>query len=210
MGDGMFVSDYMTPDPKTVRENDRVSLAEQILRIVNCHQLPVLDRSKRLTGIVSDRDVRSAVGYDAKLGDELFVSEIMTAAPVSIPLSASFDEALELLTSNRFNALPVLDDGTLVGIITRQDLLRAFHKILGLDVKGRRVEIALPQIREDLCDAFKAIRSYEGDIVSVIVSSMRRDGDEPTLYLRVAGSDPRSIEQALRTAGLIVLVPEHI
>ncbi len=205
----MFVSDYMTRDLKTVRENDRVSLAQQFLRVHNCHQLPVLDGSKRLVGIVTDRDVRSAVGYDATLGDELFVSEIMNAAPVSICLNASFDEALEMLIANRFNALPVIENDGLVGIITRQDALRAFQQLLGLGQEGRRVEIALPQLRDDLCDAFKALQLFDGDILSAVVSSMRRDGDEPTLYLRVAGSDTRSVEKALRNAGLIVLVPEH-
>lgn len=205
----MFIADYLTRDPKTVLDSDPVSKAQEILRERNCHQLPVIDDAKRLIGIVSDRDIRSAMGYDRTLGDELRVAEVMTASPTTIRLDAPLDEALEMLCQNRFNALPVMENSTLVGIITRQDILKAFHVLLGLDAPGRRVEIALPNIREDLHAAFGALRTFDGDVVGAVVSNTRRDGDEPTLYLRVAGTQSRPAEHLLRHAGLIVLVPEH-
>ena len=91
----------------------------------------------------------------------------------------------------------------------RADVLRAFHRTLGLDLPGHRIEIALPTIREDLANVFNTLQNFEGGIVSAVVSPMRNDGDEPMLYLRVTGKSGRPAEKALRDAGLIVLVPEH-
>ena len=205
----MFVADRMTANPHKAFEEDPVSNVEQLLRQHRIHQLPVVDHAGRLTGIITDRDVRSAVGYDAVLGDGLSVSEVMTASPTTVSLDAALDDALRILCTNRFNALPVMNNHDLVGIITRQDVLSAFHDILGLNRKSHRVEIALPNLRDDLRDAFKALHSLDGEVISVVVSSMRKDGDEPTLYLRIAGSKGRLAERALRNAGLIVLEPEY-
>jgi len=205
----MFVVSYMSPDPITVCMGESVSTAWKLLRRHNILQLPVLDDSARLTGIISDRDVRSAVGYDATLEEKLSVSEVMTANPKTIALEATVDEALGVFFAGRFNAWPVMNGDELKGIITAKDLLRAFHHILGLDREGSRIEIALPNLRIDPADAFKALTAYDGEILSAIVSSMRRDGDEPTLYVRVAEQSGRAVEETLRRAGLIVLVPEH-
>lgn len=205
----MFVADFMTPAPRTVKETDRLSAAEALLRQRRFHQLPVLDEGGRLVGILSDRDVRSAMGYDDEHGAELSVSEVMTASPKTIPLVATLDEALGVLCNSLFNALPVMRAQELVGIITRRDVLQAFRKVLGLDRSGRRVEIALPNLCEDLSQAFAALKSCQCEITSAVVSSMRHDGDEPTLYLRVAGNQVRLLERLMRNAGLIVLAPDH-
>ena len=98
---------------------------------------------------------------------------------------------------------------TLAGIVTRSDILRAFCEVLGLDEPGRRVEVALPNGCVDIAHAFNALIKCEHDIVSAVVSRMRRDGGEPSLYLRVSGTDTREVERQLRDVAAIVLEPEH-
>ncbi len=205
----MFVADYMNADPPMVGERDTLATAQEKMASRQVLELPVVDESGRLIGIVTDRDVRSAVGYDRNLSEKLHVSEVMTAEPKTIPLDATLDEALEVFCLNSFNGLPVMNGTQLAGIITRHNMLRAFHRVLGLDQEGARVEIALPDIRRDLADAFAALKDHEASLLSAVVSPMRRDGDEPTLYLRVAGKECREVEELLSRAGLIVLVPEH-
>ncbi len=205
----MFVASYMTSNPVTVCVAEAVSTARELLRRHDILQLPVVDGSARLTGIISDRDIRSAIGFDATLAEKLSVSEVMTPDPTTIALGATLDEALGVFFAGRFNALPVMNGDELVGIITAKDLLHAFHHILGLDRDGSRIEVALPNLRIDLGDAFRALKTYDGEILSAVVSSMRQDGDEPTLYVRVAERTGRAVEETLRRAGLIVLVPEH-
>ncbi len=205
----MFIDDYMTPNPVTVRADAPLAAAQTILQERLFHHLPVVDDADRLVGIVTDRDVRSAVGVEKVLSEKLTVSEVMTADPVTISAKMTLDEALAIFCSNRFGALPVVNQDELVGIITTYDILRAFYDVLGLDQPGCRVEVALPDLRADLAQTFEALRSCPQDMISAVVSRMRRDGGEPALYLRVAGTDPRLVERHLREKALIVLEPEQ-
>ena len=205
----MFVEDYMTPKPQTVAASASLERAQEVMREHNVRHLPVLDESGRLEGILSDRDVRSAVGYDRALGAQLTVAETMTSEPTTVPVSATLDQVLSMFQAKRFGALPVVRSRQLVGIITRSDLLRAFHEVLGLDKPGLRVEVALPNGCSDIACAFKALVGCDQDVISAVVSRMRRDGGEPALYLRVSGGQARQVERHLREAAAIVLEPEH-
>ncbi len=204
----MFVADYMVRSVVTVCETDLLVDADQRLKRSAFHQFPVLDSAGRLTGILTDRDIRSTIGFDGHAQEALTVAEAMTSNPQTIALEASLDEAVRTFARRRFNALPVVHHGDLVGIITVHDLLRAFGQTLGLDREGTRIEVALPNMGEDLAYAFKALEPFAGELVSAAVCSMRRDGVEPTLYLRIANGRSAKAEAALRHAGLIVLVPE--
>lgn len=204
----MFVADYMVRNVVTVRERDLLADACQLLKRSPFHQFPVLDSAGRLTGIITDRDIRSAIGFDGHFQEALTVAEAMTSNPQTIKIEASLDQAVRTFARNRFNALPVVHNGDLVGIITVHDMLRAFAHTLGLDREGARIEVALPNMGEDLAYAFKALEPHAGELVSAAVCSMRRDGVEPTLYLRIANARSAKAEAALRHAGLIVLVPE--
>jgi len=205
----MFVEDYMTSNPHVIAIDASLSEAQQLIHTHHIHHLPVLDDSGRLTGIISDRDVRSAVGFDKSLGAKLLVSEVMTHDPITISAKSTIDEALKVFGMHRFGALPVVRFKELVGILSRSDLLRAFYLVLGLDVPGKRVEIALPNSMADLVHAFKALETNEHALISAVVSRMRRDGSEPSLYLRIAEDYAKKIEKQLTDATMIVLEPEH-
>jgi len=90
-----------------------------------------------LVGIVSDRDVKHALeagrGRKKKvlnigglffLLEPVYVREIMTKNVVSIDPDMTAREAAGIMVSQRIGALPVIEDGKLVGILTETDLLR--------------------------------------------------------------------------------------
>ncbi|MFQ5413417.1 MAG: CBS domain-containing protein [Phycisphaerae bacterium] len=205
----MFVEDFMAADVRTITPDTRVARAQALMHDENIRHLPVCDEPARLVGIISDRDIRSAVGYESGGGAALTVAEIMSADPKTIPVDAALEQALGMFCETRVGALPVVRQRVLVGLLTRHDMLRAFYTVLGLDVPGKRIEVALPDLKTDLAAAFTALRDCDNDIISAVVSRMRRDGGEPALYLRVAGQDPRPVERHLRDAAVIVLQPEH-
>jgi acetoin utilization protein AcuB len=93
----------------------------------------------QLVGILSDRDLKRALDPEKvkktkvlALGglffplEPIYVREIMTRDPVTIGPEATAQEAAALMVGKRFGALPVVEDGELVGIITETDLLRHF------------------------------------------------------------------------------------
>jgi acetoin utilization protein AcuB len=208
-GEAMFVEDYMTPDPYTVLPDRTLSTAYALMHKHRIRHVPVVDAAGRLAGIITDRDVRTAVGFDATLVDKLSVSEVMTPDPMTIPANAPLDRAVAILSSRRFGALPVLRNKLLVGIVTYIDVLRAFCEIFGLDEPGKRIDVALPEGYADIARAFEVLRGCDGTVISAVISRSRRDGGEPYLYLRVVPEAAARVEQRLRSATMILLRPEQ-
>jgi acetoin utilization protein AcuB len=204
----MFVQNHMTRAPHTLPPDATVSHAARLMDEHRVHQLPVIDSNRRLIAIVTDRDVRSACGYDAAAQANLTVDEIMTHDPKVIGPGATLEEALGILCAERFNALPVVNGGELVGILTRSDILRAFRDLLGLDHPGRRIEVALPEGMRSVVELVGGLTD-EDQITAVIAARLRDDGDEPILYLRTRSMAPGQVERRLRARGAILLAPER-
>jgi len=97
--------------------------------------IPVVADDK-LVGIITDRDIRLAVNSpvikeDADLSreailDGVSVNDCMTAEPQCVTSDAPLNEVAELLSLSKFGALPVVDDGNLVGMISYIDFLKHY------------------------------------------------------------------------------------
>ena len=129
----MEVSQWMTKSVMTIKPKDTLRHARDRLAKYRINQLPVVVNDK-LVGIVTDRDVRDAYPSSLRLfygkdidefGDSHTVEEVMTYNVVAISPQTSLREAAQRLRRQRFGALPVVENGKLVGIITRSDLLDA-------------------------------------------------------------------------------------
>jgi CBS domain-containing protein len=105
--------------------------------------LPVVDGMMRVTGILSERDVREATGRallevpDAERASyvqRLRVGDVMTPDPRTIGEDEPLSTAVRALVEDRFGALPVVDDGErLRGILSYVDLLRYLGARLAAD-----------------------------------------------------------------------------
>lgn len=126
----LLVKNLMTANPRSVHSEVSLEQAAALMKEVNCRQLPVLD-DERLIGIITDRDIRLAVITPTSDLDfthhkelrEFAVGEFMTADPKTVTPDTPAAEAAALLRQLKIGALPVLDDGKLVGIITVSDCL---------------------------------------------------------------------------------------
>jgi CBS domain-containing protein len=83
----------------------------------------VVMEGKRLSGIFTERDVLRAAASGADLTSSP-VSEWMTNDPVTVDAEMEADEATEIMMSNGFRHLPVVDDQALIGIVSLRDILR--------------------------------------------------------------------------------------
>ena len=127
------VRDVMTPDPTTLKRNDTLTLADDIMRLGRVRHLPVVDDDGQLVvGIVSQRDLfrdalAQALGYgrhaQRKILDSLSVKEVMASDVVTTSLDTPLVEAARLLTDRKIGCLPVVDSGRLVGILTEGDFV---------------------------------------------------------------------------------------
>ncbi|MHC5210637.1 MAG: CBS domain-containing protein [Planctomycetota bacterium] len=114
------VSEHMTRDPVALQVDADLSDAVTLCRAVHGRHLPVLDEG-RLAGIISDRDLRAAAG--AGIGPERGVAQEMTRDVITVAPDAPLSRAAELMDDGRIGALPVVEDGQLVGILTLTDVV---------------------------------------------------------------------------------------
>jgi CBS domain-containing protein len=90
----------------------------------NVGALVVLD-SGRLVGILSERDYARKVILLSRMSKDTLVSEIMTNDPVTVSSATTVGECMQLMTDRRIRHLPVVDDGSLTGVISIGDVVRA-------------------------------------------------------------------------------------
>jgi CBS domain-containing membrane protein len=127
------VSDVMTADPTTLKSSDKLTLADDIMRLGRVRHLPVLDDDgQKLVGIVTQRDLfrdalAQALGYgkhaQRQLLDSLVVKNVMATEVVTVRPDASLAYAARVLTERKIGCLPVVEDGRLVGILTEGDFV---------------------------------------------------------------------------------------
>jgi CBS domain-containing protein len=134
----MLVQDVMTREVVTLTPEQTLRDAIEVLRREHIRHLPVVEGNK-LLGIVTDRDVKRAtpsvltgVGNDDynKSLLTITVAQLMTREPITVPGGSSLKSAVETLINSRVGALPVVDDGYLVGILTDSDVLRVAYDLL--------------------------------------------------------------------------------
>jgi acetoin utilization protein AcuB len=118
----------VTATPETSLGEARHLMAEHRIR-----RLPIMI-GRRLVGIVSDRDLRSAGASQSPTPP---VAQIMTRNVVTVTSQTRVDEAARIIIAGRFGGLPVVDGGELVGIVTETDLLRALIAVLETDATER-------------------------------------------------------------------------
>jgi CBS domain-containing membrane protein len=128
------VRDLMTTAVKTLRRNDQLSIADDLMRAERIRHLPVLDEEDRLCGVVSQRDLfrgalASALGYgelaQRKLLGTLVVKEVMATEVVTTTKGTPLREAARLMLERKIGCLPVLEGERLVGILTEGDFVKA-------------------------------------------------------------------------------------
>ena len=97
--------------------------------------LPVVDGERRVIGVLSDRDVRAAIGNpmeavasrDAEVRIESTrVVDAMTRTPLTLPAGTRLSRAAAMFADHKVGVLPIVDDRErLLGIISYTDVLRA-------------------------------------------------------------------------------------
>lgn len=127
------VASAMTRNVATARPGETLADAAARMRSIGVRHLPVLDGDDCLLGIVSDRDLRAAVGNGEVEGDAgrgrvraLKVRDVMSRDPLTTTPTATLDQAGRMLVEHRIGALPVVDDARhIVGMLSYVDYIRA-------------------------------------------------------------------------------------
>jgi CBS domain-containing protein len=143
MGLEIHVRDVMSKNVLSITKFESIVRVANILSEKNISGLPVVDKENKVIGIITQADILSMVGVsrehtfkdllkymlgeplrERKIGDH--VGDIMTSPAFTIKPDANIAEAVRIMTEKRIRRLTVVDDkNTLIGIITRADILKA-------------------------------------------------------------------------------------
>jgi len=142
----MIVADLMTRSVITVPPETPVLDARQEMLKRKLRHLPVIGPDRELLGIVTDRDIRLSLPSQATslsvwelnyLLTKLTVEQVMTRTVITVGPERPAADAARLMLDQKIGALPVMDTGRLVGIVTETDLLRAFVRMAAPELARR-------------------------------------------------------------------------
>jgi IMP dehydrogenase len=151
-------------DPITLHKDSTIADALKLMKENKIGGIPIVDHSKKLVGILTNRDLRFETIYTKK------VSEVMTSNNlITAPEGTDLKKAKIILSQHKIEKLPVVKkDGTLVGLITYRDMLQLqSHPNAVKDAFGRLLVGAALGITADMLHRAAALQQVGVDIVAL-------------------------------------------
>ncbi len=200
----LLVRDLMTRELITLGPEASVAEAIQLCREQRIRHVPILD-GEELVGIVSDRDLSEASPASDDPNREeamqrLRVGDIMSQEVITVHPQDPTGYAAKEMYERKLDALPVMDEQNLIGIVTSTDVMRALVMLTGVHESGSQVEIQASNKSGVLADVAEIIRDLDVDIVSALSAPEKRAGNR-TMVFRLAAEDPSTVVQSLQMAG---------
>lgn len=164
----MQVRELMRREVITVREEDALSLASQLMGWNGVRHLPVV-RDGRVVGMLSERDVLAHSDPDRLARVEGTAGEAMSSPIHVAPPHMDLEEAAAIMVRERVSALPVVEAGELLGIVTSTDVLGYLA----------RCEVMPPPSTEPTVDTLMIRRieaAYADDPLTEAVTRMAASG----------------------------------
>ncbi len=207
----MRVRDKMTPDPVAISPQTTIAEALTLMREGNFRRLPVLDRGK-LVGIVTDRDLSEVSPSPAtslsvfelnyllsrtKIGTIIKKQQVISISP-----DAYLEQAALIMRDHEIGAIPVVDDGELVGIITESDIFDAFMEMMGLRDPGTRLDLELEDKPGMLVRVSEIIWKNGGDISHLAVFHDKLG--KANLVLQLRNKDVEAVVKTLKEHSITV------
>lgn len=129
----MFVREIMSRDLVWCTPSDTAQAVARLMRDRGVGALPVLSdsASRKLEGIVTDRDLCCRVVADAKLAEATRVADVMTSSPFTCVPENTLEDCEKLMQKHQVRRIPVIDaEGRCVGIVAQADI--ALHAPAGV------------------------------------------------------------------------------
>ena len=202
----MLVKNWMSKKVVTIDENDSMQDAINLIKQHKINMLPVMKKGK-LTGIVTDRDLKKASASDATTLDvhellylisKIKIKDIMSKKPVTVPFDFTIEETASMLLENNISGAPVVDkDKQLVGVITQADIFKVIISLTGIAKKGIHFGFKVKDLPGSIKDVADIIRNYGGRMASILTSYERVPQGYRNVYIRTYGVDRSKFKNLL-------------
>ena len=132
----LTAADIMSKFPVTIREDVLLSSAAELMMRFKISGMPVMSLSGKLTGIITATDLFRIMGKQEEkdvsggVSDvgNLRISEVMSKNVETIKKETSLKEMIRLMHGKNIHTMPVVEDGELVGIVGRRDVLNTYYR----------------------------------------------------------------------------------
>ncbi len=206
----MLVKEFMTPTVITVREDQSMLEAREIMNSKALLSLPVVDDLQRVRGIITKNDIGNVSPSDAStlsryeanyLLGRLKVKDVMSRNVITVNGDDSIEFVAYHLYKHRVNALPVVDDNNkLCGIIAQNDIFRAFVEIMSMDRSCTRITLEAEDQIGVVAEISNLFKENNINIYSLITRLIGNGQSEITIRADLSGHGLEIVEQ-LREAG---------
>lgn len=213
----MFVSRSMTRKVITIDPEADIFKAQELIAENRIRHLPVVDEDNILLGIITDRDIRSALPYryfkDSVSEEEkenftnLRIKDIMSKDLITVSPTYTIQDALLLIQDARVGALPVVDEQKrLKGILSVRDLLRAFINVLGIGEPGTLLCVLVEEKVGQLKKIVDAITEENVSFGSVLVARYW-DENKRAVFPYLLTQNVVHVKKKLENMGFTLLDP---
>lgn len=118
-----LAKDVMTPEPQCCSPETTLNEVAKLMVEADCGEIPVVDASNRLIGVVTDRDIVCRAVAKGKNPSAMTASEVMTQPVVAVPADTTLSEVVAVMEENQIRRVPVVDaQGFCCGIIAQADV----------------------------------------------------------------------------------------
>lgn len=213
----MFIDKSMTKDVIAIDPETTIAEAAELLASHRIRHLPVADKDGILVGMVTDRDIRSAMPSSVATGEEAAeerervrqrkVKDIMTRKVVTVSPMNTLEDALLLMQQTKVGGFPVVDaKGRLIGIISVRDLMRAFINVLGIEEPGTLLCIVVEDRIGQMKRIVDAITEERISFGSILVARHWEEGKR-AVFPYLLTSNVARVKAKLESLGFSLLNP---
>lgn len=207
----MFVRNYMTKSPITIKKKTPVYEALEIMHKYNIRHLPVVSEGK-LAGVVTEKMLLTVSPSPATslsiyelnyLLAKMTVADAMVNKTLTVTPDTTIEEAALLMRENKIGSVPVVENENLVGIITVVDIFDALVKFFGYGKPGTRFVLEAKDQIDLLAEISQVVKEFNVQIQSVI--SVAKDNERTEMMLRLGTIDTGPLLEAMKKRGINVI-----
>lgn len=210
----MLVERIMKSPVETLRENDTIHEAMNMMSRLSIRHIPIVDNENNLVGIISDKDVNLALPSIADKGDDLSLDlelgkimrqQVTTCHPLDF-----VEEIAKDFYHFSIGAIPVMRGKKIVGIVTQKDMLNTYLELTGIKEPGSIIEIDIKDRMGIIYDIGKIFKDLNIKIVSISIYPNSNKKDHKIIVLRIEAMNPLIAIEKLRNSGFNVLGPSEM
>jgi len=205
----MLAKDYMTRTLVTAHPEDLLIDVRKTMQEQGLRHIPVVEDEK-LVGIVSLNSIRDAgpsKATDLSIHEihyvlsKMRIRDVMKKKVITCGPGDHVEDVARIMQEKRIGAVPVVDGGRLLGMLTNDDMFRILMKILGMDTPGKRITLEMESGHGELIvDIVRTVKGA-GKFIKSFLSVESPHPGRQTVILHLDGSDMGGVVESLKDQG---------